>query len=56
MIRISIYWQDLSKKMQNKLLSVFGDNCNWDCFPIATLELEDDRQILIDGLLGDELE
>ena len=53
MIKIRIYWQDLTPEMQEKLISVMGDNCNWDCFPIATLEIEDEKDAVIDSFLGD---
>ena len=42
--RIEIYWQDLTQTKQREILQVFGENGNWDVFPIAT----------IDVLTGDE--
>lgn len=47
MTSIEIYWQDLSKEKQNELLELFdGDNHNWDVFPLATLDIEDEEQIV----------
>jgi hypothetical protein len=56
-IIIRLYWQDLSENMQQKLLKLFGDNCNWDCIPIAVVQIDNDishRDIVIDSFLGDE--
>jgi hypothetical protein len=39
---IEFYWNDLAEKKQKELLEIFGDNCNWDVFPIATMDYEDD--------------
>lgn len=40
-----IYWQDLTEKAQKELLEFLdGDNGNYDVFPIATLEVEDDLE------------
>ena len=58
-----IYWQDLTLAAQQKLLRVFGDNCNWDCIPMAILEVSNDspdssnfpgKDIVLDSFLGDE--
>lgn len=54
MIKIRLYWQDLAKPTQDRLLTVFGDNCNWDCIPMTVMEIEDDREITLDSMLGDE--
>lgn len=56
MITVRIYFGDLSEKTQEKLISVFGDNMNWDVFPMATLEIEDERDAVIDSFLGDKIE
>ena len=61
-ITVRIYWDDLSKEMQQKLLRVFGDNGNWDCIPVTTFEIHNDpeysicpgKDIVIDSFLGDE--
>ena len=37
-MRIEIYWQDLSRAKQDEILQVFGENGNWDVFPIATID------------------
>ena len=37
--RIEIFWQDLIPAKQREILQVFGENGNWDVFPIATLEV-----------------
>lgn len=34
---IEIYWQDLTPEKQQEILEAFGENCNYDTFPIATL-------------------
>ena len=39
---IEFYWNDLAEKKQKELLEIFGDNCNWDVIPIATMDYEDD--------------
>lgn len=55
MITIRLYWQDLTKDTQERLLSVLDDNMNWDCLPITTLEIEDDKEAVIDSFMGDEI-
>ena len=37
--RIEIYWQDLTQAKQNEILQVFGENGNWDVFPIAAIDV-----------------
>ena len=37
--RIEIYWQDLTQAKQGEILQVFGENGNWDVFPIATIDV-----------------
>ena len=44
-ITIRIYWQDLSENMQQRLLKVFGDNCNWDVIPMTEIIIENDKDI-----------
>lgn len=39
---IEIYWQDLTKEKQAEIIAEFGDDNNWDVFPIATIEIEDE--------------
>ena len=36
---IEIYWQDLTLSKQREILQVFGENGNWDVFPIATIDV-----------------
>ena len=54
MVKIRLMWNDLSKEFQQKILKVFGDNCNWDIFPMTVMEIEDEREIVLDSLEGDE--
>ena len=37
--RIEIYWQDLTPAKQSEILRAFGENGNWDVFPIATIDM-----------------
>ena len=37
--RIEIYWQDLTRAKQSEILQVFGENGNWDVFPIAAIDV-----------------
>ena len=37
--RIEIYWQDLIQAKQSEILQAFGENGNWDVFPIATIDV-----------------
>ena len=62
-ITIRIYWQDLTEKKQQELLRLFGDNCNWDCIPLAVVEINNsepdssnypNKDIVIDSFLGNE--
>lgn len=39
---IEIFWNDLTEAKKKELLSLLGDNRNWDVFPMATIDLEDD--------------
>ena len=39
---IEIYWKDLTREKQQELLNALGDNGNYDVFPIATIEVEND--------------
>ena len=42
MMTIEIYWDDLTKEKQRELLNLLGDNQNWDVFPIAEIEIEEE--------------
>ena len=39
---IEIYWNDLTREKPQELLNALGDNGNYDVFPIATIEVEND--------------
>ena len=39
---ISIYWNDLTPTKQAKILAVFGDNCNYDVFPIVEIPISEE--------------
>lgn len=40
---IEIYWKDISEEKQQEILDAFGENCNYDVFPIVQIpESEDD--------------
>lgn len=39
---IEIYWQDLTPAKQQEILEAFGENCNFDSFPIATIPIDPD--------------
>ena len=39
---IEIYWNDLTEEKQRELLNLLGDNQNWDVFPIAEIEIEEE--------------
>lgn len=34
---IDIYWSDLTKEKQQEILDAFGENGNYDVFPIASI-------------------
>jgi len=36
--KLEILWDDLTKRKQQEILDMFGDNCNFDVFPLAVLE------------------
>lgn len=41
---IEIYWDDLTESKQKEILDTFGDNGNYDVFPIATIETEQEEE------------
>ncbi len=41
-MKIEFYWHDLTPEKQAEVLSLLGDNGNWDLFPFFTLELDDE--------------
>ena len=44
MIQIEIYWNDLTPEKQKEIIETIGDNNNWDVFPIATVDIEEDQE------------
>ena len=40
---IEIYWQDISKEKQEEIIEAFGDNQNYDVFPIVQIPTDDDE-------------
>lgn len=38
---ILIYWEDLTKSKQDEILEAFGDNCNYDVFPIIEIPIDE---------------
>ena len=41
---IEIYWNDLTEEKQKEVLEKLGDNGNYDVFPIATIEYEEEEK------------
>ena len=41
---IGIYWQDLTPAKQSEILQAFGENGNYDVFPIATLDVPEEDE------------
>lgn len=37
---VEIYWDDLTPEKHQEILEVFGENCNFDVFPIVELSVE----------------
>ena len=44
MTEIEIYWDDLKPEKQQEILEVLGENGNYDVFPIAALEFEEEQE------------
>lgn len=42
---IEIYRQDLIQAKQDEILRVFGENGNWDVFPIVTIDVPTEDQL-----------
>ena len=40
---IQLFWDDLSSSAKERLLELFGDNGNYDAFPLAELVFENDE-------------
>lgn len=47
---IEIYWDDLTESKQKEILDLLGDNGNYDVFPIATIEAEQEEEPTEDAL------
>ena len=41
---ISIYWSDLTPAKQAEILAAFGNNCNYNVFPIINLPIPKEGQ------------
>lgn len=41
---IEIYWDDLTESKQKEIMDMLGDNGNYDVFPIATIETEQEEE------------
>lgn len=41
---IEFYWNDLTEKKQKEILDIFGENCNWDVIPFATVDYEEEEE------------
>lgn len=39
---LELYFQDLTPEAQQRLVDFLGDNGNYDVFPLATLEAEEE--------------
>ena len=39
---ISIYWNDLTPAKQAEILAAFGENCNYDVFPIVEIPISEE--------------
>lgn len=37
---ISIYWNDLTTAKRAEIVTAFGENCNYDVFPIVQIPIE----------------
>lgn len=37
---ITIFWDDLTKEKQAEILDAFGENCNYDVFPVAEIPVD----------------
>lgn len=53
MITFRIMWQDLNEQAKQRVLKAFGDNGNWDVIPMAILQVESPKNIVLDSCCGD---
>ena len=37
---LTFYWDDINDRKKKEIIEEFGDNFNWDHFPICTLHIE----------------
>ena len=44
MAQIEIYWDDLKPEKQQEIWEALGENGNYDVFPIAVLEFEEEQE------------
>ena len=51
---IEIYWQDLTPAKQSEILQAFGENGNYDVFPIATLDVPEEEAETFSGQEQDQ--
>ena len=46
MVTIEIYWKDLTEEKRKEIQETLGmgdsDDWNWDTFPLATLDIEEE--------------
>lgn len=50
---IRIFWDDLTQSKQKEILAAFGDNCNYDVFPVTEITTEDDPDMGLSEALED---
>lgn len=53
---IEIYWDDLTESKQKEIMDMLGDNGNYDVFPIATIETEQEEEPTEDMLAFREIQ
>ena len=51
---IEIYWKDLTPAKQSEILEAFGENGNYDVFPIATLDVPEEEDETFSGQEQDQ--
>lgn len=44
MKQIEIYWNDLTDKKKQEIIKEFGDNNNWDVYPMCIIDIEEEDQ------------
>lgn len=45
MSKTEILWEDLTEKKQQEIRELLGDECNFDVFPIATIDFEEENDL-----------